>query len=82
MLAAVSEVLAAAASVSEGLAYGEPSSLSTDLRPMGATKLREVDSVWRVRRGDHRIIYQIDDGVLTILVIKVGHRHEVYRELG
>jgi mRNA interferase RelE/StbE len=35
---------------------------------------------WRIRVGKYRIIYEIDDGKLTILVILVGHRKEVYRK--
>ena len=33
---------------------------------------------WRVRTGDYRIIYEIDDGVLLVLVIAVGHRKDIY----
>lgn len=33
----------------------------------------------RIRVGDHRIIYEIDDGELVILVLRIGHRREVYR---
>lgn len=35
---------------------------------------------WRVRVGDYRVIYEIHDGNLTIVVITVGHRREVYRQ--
>lgn len=35
---------------------------------------------WRVRVGDYRVIYEIHDGNLTIVVITVGHRQEVYRQ--
>jgi mRNA interferase RelE/StbE len=34
---------------------------------------------WRVRVGDYRIIYDIRDGELVVLVLDVGHRREVYR---
>ncbi|MBW3068064.1 type II toxin-antitoxin system RelE/ParE family toxin [Actinomyces sp. 594] len=34
---------------------------------------------WRVRSGDYRIVYEIDNGVLLVLVLAVGHRREVYR---
>lgn len=46
-------------------------------RPPGAVKLVGGAGEWRVRTGDLRIIYEIDDGVLTILVLAVGHRREV-----
>ena len=44
-----------------------------------AVKLRGTDDVWRVRVGDHRILYTIEDRRLVILVVKVGHRRDVYR---
>lgn len=34
---------------------------------------------WRVRTGVFRIIYEIDDGVLVVVVVAVGHRREIYR---
>jgi len=46
----------------------------------GATKLRGTDEVWRVRVGDYRVLYQIEtDERLVVLVIKIGHRRDVYR---
>jgi mRNA interferase RelE/StbE len=33
----------------------------------------------RIRTGDYRIVYQVEDEVLTVLVIRIGHRKEVYR---
>ncbi len=48
-------------------------------RPSGATKLVGGDGVWRVRTGDYRVVYEIRDDVLLMLVIAVGHRREVYR---
>lgn len=50
-------------------------------RPPKATQLRGLDDYWRVRVGDYRIVYSIDDGRLHILVITVGHRSTVYRRL-
>ena len=48
-------------------------------RPAGAKKLVGRHSEWRVRTGNYRIIYEVDDGVLVVLVLAVGHRREVYR---
>lgn len=53
--------------------------LAQDPRPGGAKKLVGGAGEWPVRTGDYRIIYEIDDGVLRILVLAVGHRREVYR---
>jgi len=43
-------------------------------------KLFGSDSTYRIRIGDYRIIYNIKSSVLTIEVIKVGHRREIYRK--
>lgn len=52
--------------------------LGDDPRPAGAEKLSTRER-WRVRQGDYRIIYEIQDCVLTVWVVKVGHRRDVYR---
>ena len=54
-------------------------SLGTDPRPDGSTKLAGEDNLYRVRVGDYRIIYQIRDKELVVLVVRAGHRREVYR---
>ena len=53
--------------------------LSDEPRPGGAKKLVGGDGEWRVRTGDYRIVYEIRDSVLLILVVAVGHRREIYR---
>jgi mRNA interferase RelE/StbE len=52
--------------------------LADDPRPPGAIQLKG-DSAWRIRVGDYRIIYDIDDGRLTVLVLALGHRRDIYR---
>ena len=47
-------------------------------RPAGAKKLRGREA-WRIRIGDYRVIYEIDDAQRLVLVISVGHRRDVYR---
>ena len=47
-------------------------------RPQGAEKLSGHD-LYRVRQGNYRILYEIGDHDLTVLVIKIGHRREIYR---
>ncbi len=54
--------------------------LSENPRPAGAEKLAGVE-LWRIRQGNYRIVYSIKDDVLTLWVVKVGHRREVYRKL-
>jgi mRNA interferase RelE/StbE len=52
--------------------------LATDLRPSGYEKLTGQER-HRIRQGQYRIIYSIHDKELTIWVVKVGHRKDVYR---
>lgn len=52
--------------------------LAEQPRPPGAEKLSGHD-LYRVRQGKYRILYEIVDNDLTVIVIKVGHRREVYR---
>jgi len=47
--------------------------------PAGCKKLRGEANLWRLRAGDYRVIYQIHSHVLTILIINIGHRREIYR---
>ena len=52
--------------------------LETNPRPADVKKLKSRDA-WRIRVGDYRVIYEIHDRVLQILVITVGHRRGIYR---
>ena len=53
--------------------------LEVNPRPPGAKKLRGESELWRVRVGDYRILYSIEEARLVVLVVKIGHRREVYR---
>ena len=53
--------------------------LESNPRPHGVKKLAGHDNLWRVRVGDYRIIYTIEDDRLLVLVVKLGHRGDVYR---
>lgn len=52
--------------------------LAEDPRPVGAEKLSGLER-YRVRQGDYRILYEIEDEVLRIIVVRIGPRREVYR---
>ncbi len=54
-------------------------SLASNPRPRQSIKLRESASSYRLRVGDYRVIYQIDDSEKLVMIFKVGHRREVYR---
>lgn len=54
-------------------------SLADDPRPRGVEKLSAQER-YRVRQGRYRIIYSIQDDELTVWVVKIGHRKDVYRD--
>ena len=49
-------------------------------RPRGVEKVKSA-GLWRIRQGDYRIIYGIDDNQQLVTVVRVGHRREIYRSL-
>jgi len=53
--------------------------LALEPRPHGCTKLSGAKNIYRLRVGDHRIIYQVADDRLLVLVVDIGHRREIYR---
>jgi mRNA interferase RelE/StbE len=53
--------------------------LAADPRSLGCEKLAGAVAAYRVRQGDYRTVYTIDDKARVVLVVKVGHRREVYR---
>jgi len=53
-------------------------SLGQEPRPQGCTKLSGTKNIYRVRVGDHRIVYQVVDDRLLVLVIDLGHRRDIY----
>jgi mRNA interferase RelE/StbE len=52
--------------------------LERNPRPPGAKKLSGLDG-WRVRKGDYRVLYTVDDSARLIRVYRIGHRGDVYR---
>ncbi|KPK14093.1 MAG: hypothetical protein AMJ62_14040 [Myxococcales bacterium SG8_38] len=48
-------------------------------RPQGARKLHGYDDVYRIRVGKYRIVYEVFDDRVVVIVLKVGHRKDVYR---
>jgi len=53
--------------------------LADDPLPPGVKKLRNSNGLYRVRVSNYRIIYSIEQDILTILIVRIGHRREVYR---
>lgn len=55
--------------------------LENDPRPDGCKRLQGHRDLYRIRSGDYRIIYTIKDNQLLVLVVQIGHRREIYREI-
>ncbi len=53
--------------------------LQEDPLPPGHEKLKGSEDMYRIRQGDYRILYSILGKKLVVLVVKIGHRREVYR---
>ena len=53
--------------------------LRTEPRPYGTKKLKGNVEGWRIRVGDHRIVYQINDADKIVTIVRVKHRRDVYR---
>jgi mRNA interferase RelE/StbE len=52
--------------------------LANNPRPSGCKKLRAYSDHWRIRVGDWRVVYFIDDGAKLVTITRVAHRREVY----
>lgn len=61
--------------------YAAVMALAGEPRPNGCRRLSGHTDLWRIRVGDHRVVYSIDDGRLVVLALRIAHRREVYREL-
>lgn len=53
--------------------------LSAEPRPSGVVKLASEEDLYRIRVGNYRVIYTIQDKQLIILILKIGHRKDVYK---
>ncbi|MBM4420961.1 MAG: type II toxin-antitoxin system RelE/ParE family toxin [Chloroflexi bacterium] len=55
--------------------------LAAEPRPAGSLRLAGVSGAFRLRVGDHRVVYEVDDQAQVVVVTRVRHRREVYRDL-
>lgn len=53
--------------------------LATNPRPPACLALSGETGVYRVRVGNYRILYEVNDGELVVIVVRIGHRREIYR---
>ena len=54
--------------------------LEENPRPSGVEKLKGEENAYRLRVGDYRILYEVHDKRLLVLIVKIGHRRDVYRK--
>jgi mRNA interferase RelE/StbE len=52
--------------------------LEKEPRPRGVEKVRGTE-LWRIREGDYRLVYHIDDERKVVAVVRIGHRRDIYR---
>ncbi|MGW9159120.1 type II toxin-antitoxin system RelE family toxin [Microbacterium sp. NPDC055665] len=55
--------------------------LEKEPRPRGVRKLTGFDNAWRIRIGDHRVLYEVVDDVVVVSVFRVAHRRDVHADL-
>jgi mRNA interferase RelE/StbE len=53
--------------------------LAQNPRPPGVVKMSGTENLWRIRIGDYRVVYEIHDNRLIVLVLRVAHRKDIYR---
>ncbi|MDQ6908342.1 MAG: type II toxin-antitoxin system RelE/ParE family toxin [Chloroflexota bacterium] len=53
--------------------------LGDDPRPHGVEKMTGGENEYRIREGDYRVVYTIRDAALIVLIVRVGHRKDIYR---
>ena len=55
-------------------------SLAISPFPEGCRKLQGEENTYRIRQGNYRVIYEVEDNRLLILVLKIGHRKDIYKK--
>ena len=53
--------------------------LADDPRPMGSVKIKGSDVIYRIRKGDYRVMYAVYDDVVVVEIITIGHRKDIYK---
>lgn len=53
--------------------------LAADPKRVGKPLVGQLAGLWSARRGDYRVVYRIVDATVTVFVIRIGHRRDVYR---
>ncbi|MGH3828738.1 MAG: type II toxin-antitoxin system RelE family toxin [Pseudonocardiaceae bacterium] len=79
--AAAVEALEEAEDIRSARVLRTVATLADDPRPLGATRLVGADDLWRIRVGDYRVVYAIEDDQLVVIVVRVAGRGKVYRDI-
>jgi mRNA interferase RelE/StbE len=58
---------------------GQVRGLSDDPRPHGSEKLAGYDDRYRIRQGNYRVVYAVDDNARRVTIYTIGHRKDIYR---
>jgi len=53
--------------------------LAENPRRMGKPLKGDLSGFWSARRGEYRVVYEIDDDVVTVIILRIGHRRDIYR---
>lgn len=53
--------------------------LAVNPRPPGSRKIKGEEHAYRIRIGDHRVVYDVLDDAIVVLILRIGHRKDVYR---
>lgn len=61
---------------------GRIEGLKDNPTPEGSKKLKGLEDLYRIRIGDYRVVYEVQGDVLLVLVVRIGHRRDVYRGVG
>ncbi|MBT4879846.1 MAG: type II toxin-antitoxin system RelE/ParE family toxin [Alphaproteobacteria bacterium] len=56
--------------------------LKENPRPSGCKKLKPQEDLYRIRIGEYRVIYEIKDSKLIVIIVKIGNRKNIYKEYG
>lgn len=57
------------------------SALAAEPRPVGCERLSGHADLYRIRSGRYRVVYEVDEGVVLVTVVAVGHRKHIYRSI-
>jgi mRNA interferase RelE/StbE len=53
--------------------------LAENPRRVGKPLKGDLSGFWSARRGEYRVVYEIDDDVVTVIILRIGHRRDIYR---